>query len=81
MQETMFVAQGFRKEGRRRRLVADQPQRFKSASEAIRAAESLGNRRVGAVAYSIKIDHETDFADEPEVLFRTGELPPELSGE
>ena len=81
MQETVYIAQGFRREGRRKQLTPDQPRRCRSPQDAIKAAEQLAGRRIGAVAYSINVDHDTDFADEPVILFKAGELPPELADE
>jgi len=77
MAVTYFIAQGFRRDGRR--LVGDQPQKMRSAADAVATATRLAIKKTGAVAYSITGDVETDSMDEPIVLFRAGELPPELS--
>jgi hypothetical protein len=73
---TMYFVQGFRLKGRK--LEPDLPQPAKSPEAAIAAGERMGPSRAGVWAYSANIDQETDTYDEPQVLFRTGTLPPGL---
>jgi hypothetical protein len=73
---TMYFVQGFRSKGRK--LDPDPPQPVRSPEAAIAAAERMGPTRAGVWAYSANIDQETDTYDEPQVLFRTGSLPPGL---
>jgi hypothetical protein len=76
---TFDLVQTFRKEGRA--LRADQPHRFKTAEAAVATARRLVVRRAGAVAFSLDVNTDADFADEPQVHFRSGQLPPELQDE
>ncbi len=73
---TMYFVQGFRLKGRK--LEPDLPQPAKTSEAAIAAAERMSPSRAGVWAYSANIDQETDTYDEPQVLFRTGTLPPGL---
>jgi hypothetical protein len=73
---TMYFVQGFRLKGRK--LEPDLPQPAKTPEAAIAAGERMGPSRTGVWAYSANIDQETDTYDEPQVLFRTGTLPPGL---
>lgn len=76
---TMYFVQGFRAKGRK--LDPDLPQPAKSPEAAIAAAERMGPTRAGVWAYSANIDQETDTYDEPQLLYRTGTLPPGLLGD
>ncbi|CAN7648890.1 hypothetical protein ASC89_20850 [Devosia sp. Root413D1] len=76
---TMYFVQGFRAKGRK--LDPDMPQPARSPEAAIAAAERMGPTRAGVWAYSANIDQETDTYDEPQLLFRTGTLPPGLLGD
>ncbi|SER36389.1 Protein of unknown function [Faunimonas pinastri] len=76
---TLFISQTFRREGGR--LVADPQKTHPTAEAAIATAERLGARKAGAVALGLTGSMEGESWDEPEVLFRTGDLPPELDGE
>ena len=76
---TMYFVQGFRAKGRK--LDADPPQPARTPEAAIAAAERMGPTRAGVWAYSAHIDQETDTYDEPQLLFRTGTLPPGLLGD
>lgn len=73
---TMYFAQGFRLKGKT--LQPDQPQSAKSPEAAIANAERMAPSRAGAWAYAANVDVETDTYDEPQVLFKTGTLPPGL---
>ncbi len=71
---TMYFVQGFRQKGRK--LEPDQPQPLRTPEAAVAAAERIAPSRAGVWAYSANVDAETDTYDEPQVLFRTGTLPP-----
>jgi hypothetical protein len=73
---TMYLVQGYKQKGRS--LVADAPQKAKTAEAAIALAERLAPNRTGIFAYSQEIDIETDTYDEPRMLWRAGTLPPGL---
>ena len=79
MADTLFYAQGFRREGRR--LAPDAPTKARGPQEAIDAAKRMALRKAGAVAFSVTGDMELGTTDDPVLLFKTGELPRELSGE
>jgi hypothetical protein len=74
---TLYFVQGFRQKGRK--LEPDQPQVVRSTEAAIAAAERIAPSRAGVWAYSANVDVETDTYDEPQVLFKTGTLPPGLA--
>lgn len=76
MPATYHIAQSFRLEGKR--LVADQPQKMRSADSALATAQRMARTKSGSVAYSITGDIEADVMDDPVILFRAGVLPPEL---
>jgi hypothetical protein len=71
---TLYFVQGFRQKGRK--LEPDQPQQVKSPEAAIATAERIAPSRAGVWAYSANVDVEADTYDDPQVLFRGGELPP-----
>lgn len=73
---TMYFVQGFRQKGRK--LEPDQPQQTKTAEAAIATAERIAPSRAGVWAYSANVDVEADTYDEPQLLFRAGDLPPGL---
>ena len=73
--ETVYVVQTY-VAGKGSRLKADVPISCKSAEDAVRKAERLGLTKLGAVALSSSADVELgEYDEEPDVLFRTGELP------
>ena len=74
--ETVHLVQSFRKEGRA--LKADPQQKFRTPETAVATAKRLAERKAGVVAYSIEVDNEADFAGEPVILFRAGQVPGEL---
>ncbi|MEN3791709.1 hypothetical protein [Fulvimarina sp. MAC3] len=79
-EKTYFIVQAFEKKGRR--LVPAQPTQCKSAQEAVSRAERDTARFAGVVAFSQVADEETgETMDEPEFLFRQGDLPQEMSDE
>ena len=41
-------------------------------------AKRLADRKAGVVAFSLEVDNEADFAGEPVILFRAGQIPGEL---
>lgn len=71
---TMYYVQGFRLKGRK--LEPDLPQQQKTAESAIATAERIAPSRAGVWAYSAAVDVEADTYDEPNVLFKSGTLPP-----
>jgi hypothetical protein len=76
-QQTFYFSCGF-KPGRGASLKADVPKPAKTGPEAVRSAERMANLRVGAAAYSVDGDPETNDFDEIVVLFRAGRVPPEF---
>lgn len=72
-----FITIGFVKRGRA--LQAEQPKISKTADAAIALAQRMADSKAGAVAFEQSHDAETDSYDEPVVLFKTGELPPDFS--
>jgi hypothetical protein len=77
--QTVYIVQSYIA-GRGNRLKADTPVACKSAEEAIRKAERLGQTKLGVVALSSSGDAALgDYDDEPVILFKTGQLP-ELFG-
>ncbi len=75
-QQIAHVIQSFRRDGKR--LIAEQPRRMKTPEAAVEGARQLAKAKAGVVAYTIATDAEVDFTGEPKVLFRAGDLPPEL---
>lgn len=73
---TMYLVQAFTLKGNK--LVADAVRPCKTETSAMATAERLVESRAGVVAFSQEVDIETDTYDEPQVLFRTGRLPPGL---
>ncbi|MFG1423570.1 hypothetical protein [Roseixanthobacter liquoris] len=79
--ETVYIVQGY-KAGKGKRLIAEAPVSCKSAGAAERLAERLAETRAGVVAFSSSGDAEMgDYDDEPTILFKTGQLPPQFSGQ
>jgi hypothetical protein len=76
MPATYFIAQSFRLEGRR--LVADHPQKMRSADSELATAQRMARTKSGSVAYSITGGIEADVMDDPIILLRAGVLPSEL---
>jgi hypothetical protein len=74
--DTLFYAQGFRRECRR--LIADPPTKARGPQEAIATAKRMALRKAGAVAFSVAGDMELGTTDDPVLLFTAGELPREL---
>ena len=74
-----FVTIGFQQRGRS--LVADQPRLSKTAEIAIDLAKRLSESRAGIVAFEQSHDADAEIYDDPVILFKTGSLPPDFSGE
>ncbi len=74
-----YIVQSFHKQGKK--LVADQPHKMKTAESAVTGARRLVDKKAGVVAYSVGHDPEVDLTEEPKILFKAGQLPPELAGE
>ena len=75
--QTLYIVQQFEKMGKR--LVAGRQMTFKSAGEASARADRDAARTVGVVAIQQTVDTDTgEVLEEPIVLARHGELPPEF---
>lgn len=74
---TTFIAQPFVRKGRK--LAAGPQAKTATAEEAISRARRMAERNPGAIAFSITGDAEFDDYDEPVILGKFGELPPELA--
>lgn len=74
-----FVTIGFAQRGRS--LVADVPRLSKTAEIAVELAKRLSENRAGVVAFEQSHDAESESYDEPVVLFKSGSLPPDFSGD
>lgn len=72
-----FIAQPFIRKGRK--LVAGPQAKTATAEEAVARARRMAERNPGAIAFSITGDAEFDDYDEPAILAKFGELPPELA--
>jgi hypothetical protein len=78
--QTVYIVQSYIA-GRGNRLKADTPIACKSADDAIRKAERLGQTKLGVVALSSSGDEALgDYDDEPIILFKTGQLPESFGG-
>lgn len=74
-----FVTIGFTQRGRS--LVADQPRLSKTAEIAVELAKRLSENRVGTVAFEQSHDADSEIYDDPVILFKSGNLPPDFSGD
>lgn len=72
--QTFYYSCGFTA-GRGSSLKADNARPAKTSAEAVRSAERLAGIRLGAVAYSVEGDTDTDDYELPVVLFQVGRLP------
>lgn len=76
-EKTLFIVQQFERSGKR--LVAGRLMEFKTAAEAQGRAERDAARITGVVAIQQTVDTDTgEVLEEPIVLARFGELPPEF---
>jgi hypothetical protein len=73
-----YIVVSFTKNGNR--LVADPLKAAKTADSAIALATRLAEAKAGAVAFEQSHDPDTESYDEPVILFKAGEVPPELEG-
>jgi hypothetical protein len=74
--ETVHILQTY-VAGRGKGLKAEPQVGCKTAEEARRKAERLAPLRLGVVAFSITADVEMgDYDENPEILFKSGQLPP-----
>jgi hypothetical protein len=77
--ETIYFVQAFNA-GRGANLKADAPIACKTESSALRTAEKLALTKLGVVAFSSTGDAEMgDYDDEPTVIFRQGQYPPDFN--
>jgi len=77
--ETIYFVQAFNA-GRGASLKADAPIACKTESSALRTAEKLALTELGVVAFSSTGDAEMgDYDDEPTVIFRQGQYPPDFN--
>lgn len=74
-----FITIGFTQRGRS--LVADQPRLSKTAEIAVDLAKRLAESKAGTVAFEQSHDAEAEIYDDPVILFKTGSLPPDFSGD
>ena len=76
--KTLKLVQPFERQGKR--LIAGRLMDFKTAEEATGRAERDAQRFVGVVAVQQSVDTETgELLEEPVILARYGELPPEFA--
>lgn len=73
---TQFLVIGFRQRGRK--LVPDPAKPANSPENAKRAGARLAPMRTGVVVLRQEFDETADFAAEPVVIAKHGELPPEF---
>lgn len=74
--ETVYILQSY-VAGRGKGLKAEPQVACKTAEEARRKAERLGPLRLGVVAFAASADVEVgDYDENPEILFKSGQLPP-----
>ena len=67
--------------GKGGRLKADTPVACKSVEAALRTAERLAQTKVGVVAFSSSGDQELgEYDDDPVIIYKAGELPPQFDG-
>ena len=76
-----YVVQAF-EAGRGKQLRANAAIRCRSADAASRAAEKLVASKLGVVAFSVAGDADLgEWDDEPNVIFKSGRLPPPFGDE
>ena len=71
-----FLVIGFRQRGRK--LVADPAQSAKTPERAKRTAARLAPLRASVIAIRQEFDETADFAAEPVLIAKHGDLPPEF---
>ena len=77
--ETIYFVQAFNA-GRGGNLKADAPIACKTESGALRTAQRLALSKLGVIAFSSTGDAEMgDYDDEPTVIFRQGQCPPDFN--
>jgi hypothetical protein len=73
--ETVFIVQAFSLDNRQR-LKPEKGVPCKSEDAARRMAERIADSKTGVVAFSSTGDPELgDYDDEPQIIFRAGQLP------
>jgi hypothetical protein len=76
--ETVFIVQSYIA-GKGNRLKAEPPVPCKSAENAQKTAERLGQTKLGVVAFASSGDPELgEYDDEPVIIFKAGRLPPQF---
>jgi hypothetical protein len=76
--QTVYIVQAYGA-GKGNRLKAETPVPCKSADAARRTAERLAGTKLGVVAFSSSSDQELgEYDDEPVIIFKTGQLPPQF---
>jgi hypothetical protein len=75
--KTFYIVQPF-SQALRGRLHADPPVSASDAAHALRLANRLAERKAGVVAFSRTGDPDLGELDDPIILARYGQLPPEL---
>lgn len=61
--------------------MADPPRLSKTAEIAVELARRLSETKTGAMAFEQSHDAESECYDDTTVLFKSGNLPPDFSGE
>lgn len=64
--------------GARGKLKPGRPQTEKDQVRAVRAAERIGVRSAGVIVLQQEADPANDVYAEPRLIFRRGDVPPEL---
>ncbi|MDR6953821.1 hypothetical protein J2X65_003184 [Ancylobacter sp. 3268] len=77
--KTFYVVQPF-ETGKRGAIKAGIPMEVRSAEDAERVARRLSLVKLGAVAFSREVDHESDDADEPILIASFGKVPEGMLG-
>ncbi len=55
--------------------------KMKTAESAIDRGKRLAPSKAGVVVYQVDYDAQVDMTSDPKILFKAGQLPPELAGE
>lgn len=77
-QQILNIVQPFEKQGKR--TIAGRQMSFKTPAEAVGRAERDARRYAGVLAVQQTVDEEIgEVLDEPVILARHGELPPEFA--
>lgn len=76
--QILHIVQPFERQGKR--TIAGRQMSFKTAEEAVGRAERDARRYAGVIAVQTAVDAETgEILDEPIIIARHGDLPPEFA--